>query len=275
MRAWRLDVDRTRIEGTAGKGLEISFDVTRSLEQASNSAQVRIWGLKAETRQALSGLSVKGKRPGKIKTELHAGTDKALFLLFHGDLRYSHSERDGSDWVTTVEGEDGGRAQADSQINRSFAPGTRVDQVALACANALGLGLGNLPQALKGTSQTFDSGTTVSGKASDNLRGLLKSLDLRYSVQHGVIQVLATDRGLQIPQVLISKNTGLVGSPTRTPEGRVLARVLLQPGLDPGVRARLQSDEFKGTYIVRSNKMAGDASGQEWYSDLELQEPTS
>ena len=275
MRAWRLDVDKTRIEGTAGSGLEIAFDVTRSLTLTSNSAQIRIWGLRAETRQALSGLSVKGKRPGKIKTELHAGTDKALFLVFHGDLRYSHSERDGGDWVTTVEGEDGGRAQADAQINRSFPPGTRFDQVILACASALGLGTGNLTQALAGVTKTFDAGTVVSGKASDNLRRFLNSVGLRYTVQHGVLQVLAPDTGLRLPIVKVSKTTGMVDSPSRTPEGRVLVRTLLQPGLDPGIRVYLESNEFKGTYVVNTTKMTGDASATEWYADLELQEPAA
>lgn len=274
MRTWRLDVDTIRIEGDGSQGLEIAFEVERKLTPP-NTCTVRIWNLSEAHRRQLGALTVRGQAPGRIRTELVVGRREpnapaADFLLFKGDLRYARNERDGADWVTVIEGDDGGRALVDARIQRSFPPGTRVDQVVRACADALGLGLGNLPPLLAGL-RTYDQGTVLSGRASDCLRGVLRGIGLSYSIQHGVLQACRAGQPLAVPVVKLSPSSGLVGSPTRTPEGRVLATALLVPGLDPGVRVQVESAEIpRGTYGVRAVRYEGDASAQPWYAHLEL-----
>lgn len=277
MRTWRLDVDTIRIEGDGTRGLEIAFDVQRGLTPP-NTATIRVWNLSEAHRRQLGALTVRGQAPGHIRTELTAGkrvggvtTD---FLLFKGDLRYARNERDGADWVTTIEGDDGGRALVDVTIQRSFPPGTRVDQVVRACADALGLGLGNLPPLLAGL-RTYEQGTVLSGRASDALRGVLRGIGLSYSIQHGVLQAARAGVPLNVPVVRLSPTSGLVGSPSRTPEGRVLATALLMPGLDPGARVQLESQEIpRGTYAIRGVRYEGDASATPWYAHTELETPS-
>lgn len=276
MRTWRLDVDTIRVEGVIDtpravtKGLEISFDVERSIEHAPNTCKLRVWNLNRDQRRALAALSVRGQRPGKIRTELTIGSGDQSFLLFKGDLRWAVSEQDGGDWETQIEGDDGGRAHVDARINRSFPPGTRVDQVVRACADALGLGLGNLPPFLTGL-RAYDEGTAVSGRASDALRGVLAGIGLTYSVQHGVVQAQRGGAPLALPIVLLKPGAGLIGSPSLTPEGRVAAIALLRPGLDPGARVQLESAEVpRGTYAIRRMRAEGDASSTPWYAHLEL-----
>jgi hypothetical protein len=272
VRSWGLKVGTVGIEGNADSGLEIAFDVVRSLGGEPNTASIRVWGLSRAHRQELEKLSVKGKRPGKIATELRAGYDDQQFLLFKGDLRYARNERDGQDWLTTVEGDDGGRAHLDAQVQRAFPPGTLASQVAIACAEALGLGLGNLPSALAGLTTTYAQGTVLSGLASAELRGVLAGLGLNYSVQHGSLQVVRRGAGLPVPIVKISSGKGLVGSPTRSPEGYVLAVAFLRPGFDPGARVQVESQDIRGVYTSRAVKYEGDASGNPWYAHLELRE---
>lgn len=270
MRTWRLDVDTIRIAGSAESGLEIAFDVERSIQHTPNTAKVRVWNLNRDQRRTLAQLSVRGERPGRIRTELVAGADGREFLLFKGDLRWASSTQDGGDWETLIEGDDGGRAHVDARVNRSFPPGTRVDQVVRACTDALGLGLGNLPGFLAGL-RSYDEGMSLTGRASDALRGVLRAQGLTYSVQHGVIQVQRSGQPLNLPIVRLAPGAGLVGSPSLTPEGRVTAVSLLQPGLDPGARVQLESAEVpRGTYAVRSVRYEGDASSTPWYAHLEL-----
>lgn len=278
MRTWRLDVDTIRIEGDGTRGLEIAFEVQRGLTPP-NTCTVRVWNLSESHRRQLGALTVRGKAPGRVRTELVVGRREGAapgtdFLLFKGDLRYARNERDGADWVTTIEGDDGGRALVDATIQRSFPPGTRVDQVVRACADALGLGLGNLPAMLAGL-KTYDQGTVLSGRASDALRGVLRGIGLSYSIQHGVLQAQRAGVPLNVPVVRLSPTSGLIGSPTRTPEGRVLATALLMPGLDPGARVQLESQEIpRGTYGIRGARAEGDASATPWYSHLELETPS-
>lgn len=271
MRSWRLDVDTIRIEGDASEGLEISADVERSIKHEPNTASVRVWNLPRDARRKLQQLSVKGKQPGKIRTELHAGYDGVNILLFKGDLRFANSEQDGADWVTTIEGDDGGRARLDARVSQSFPPGTRVDQVIKACTDALGLGTGNLLPLLSGL-PAYDAGTSLEGRASDCLRGLLRGLGLSYSVQHGTLQALQNGAALGGLVTKLTPTSGLVGTPTRTPEGRVQCTSLLRPGLDPGLRVRLESEDLQGTYKVRSVRYEIDASANPWYAHLELSE---
>ena len=272
MRSWALTIDTIGIEGSAEGGLEIAFEVLRTLKGEPNTASVRIWNLSKAHRQQLEALSVKGKRPGRIRTELRAGEVGHEFLLFKGDLRYANSERDGADWVTLVEGDDGGRAHLDARVQRAFPPGTLITQAIFACTDALGLGLGNLPNALAGNLRTLDQGTVLSGQASTELRGLLRGLGFAYSVQHGVLQVLPLNGALSLPIVKLAPGRGLVASPTRTPEGFVQAVALLRPGLDPGCRVQIDSERTQDVFTVRSVKYEGDASAVPWYANLELKE---
>lgn len=275
MRTWALACGGLAFRGTSGSGPEIAFEVARSLKAEPNTASIRVWGLSEDQRGQLEALSVAGKRPGRIATRLEAGSEGEQFLLFAGDLRYARSERDGATWVTTIEGDDGGRAFLDAQVRRAFPPGTPLATVARECANALGLGLGNLDLALRGLTQVSEAGTVISGRASEELRGVLRALGLTYSIQHGVIQVLPRgSAALQVPIRKLSPTSGLIASPCQNAEGYLEATSLLLPGLDPGVRVAIESRRVRGTYRVRSVRYQGDASAVDWYAALELDRAT-
>lgn len=275
MKAWRVRVDTLRFTG-----LDISFDVEKSLRREPNKCTLRVLNLSADHRRQLEQLNTTRKRgPGRIRVELEAGyRETGMSMVFRGDLRTALStQEDDGTWVTTLEGEDGGRAVLWARVNRSFPAGTRVDQVIRACAEAMGVGVGNLEDAiqgarLEGAGATFTEGTVLSGPAPDELDGVLRSVGLTWSVQNGVLQLLQRGQALQTTAVRLTSDTGLVGTPGRAADGTVTAKAFINPELYPGRQIQLDSPNVRGFFRVRKAKYSGDSAGDTWYVAMECLE---
>jgi hypothetical protein len=269
-RAWKVKVDTLQFSE-----LDISFEVEKTGRREPNKCSLKIWNLTRDHRRQLEALTVR-RGQGQIRVELEAGYQNQLGLIFRGDLRRASSHREGPDVITEVEGEDGGRAVLWGRVNRSFPAGTPVETVLRACAEAMGVGMGNLAEAsagarLEGGGNTFAEGTVLSGPAAEELDHLLRSMGLRYSVQNGVLQILQRGQALQTTAVRLSPTTGLVDSPEVNADGTVSATCLLNPDIYPGRQVQFDSVDLAGTYRVEKAKYQGDSFGGEWYIHMECQ----
>lgn len=263
-RDWQLRLDNLII-----KGLDIAFDVEKTIRRTPNTCSLQVWNLNAEHRRHLEQLSVRKKRgPGKIRVEIEAGYVDARTLIFRGDLRRAATKRDGSDLVTTIEGDDGGQAIKWSRVNESFPPGTRVVDVLLSLTQAMGIGQGNLMEVAPLVT-TFTNGTVVSGNAANELGEILASVGLTYSVQNGVLQVLRRGQGLQATAIRLSSSTGLVGTPEANADGTITVTSLLIPDLYPGRLVVLDSPSLSGGFHVTKCKYTGDTFADAWYIEME------
>lgn len=277
-RTWRI-----RIADFESRDIEFAFDVEKSLQHTPNKATVTVYNLSSGHRRQLEQLNVYSRpgatggshRQGRIRVEVEVGYGTNTFLLFRGDLRTALSERP-DDWVTKIEGEDGGRSVLWSRVNRSYQPNTPVFVALRDCAQAMGVGIGNLTDyqdvTLEGGSNVFTMGTVLSGSAPDELQGLCRSLGLTYSVQNGVLQFLRRGQALQTQTVVLRAGTGLVDLPTRQPDGTIVAKALIQPELYPGRQVNIDTDSVRGFYRIHKAKYAGDTSAQDWYVTLECRE---
>lgn len=260
--------------------LDVSFDVEKSTLREPNKCGLTVYNLGPDHRAQLEQLNTYRKTgPGRIRVVLEAGyQDPGPSLIFRGDLRNALSTQDPDrTWVTKIEGEDGGRAVLWSRVNRSFPAGTRVDTVVRACAEAMGVGVGNLDDVvqnlrLESGGAVFTEGTVLSGRAPEELDGVLRSVGLTWSVQDGVLQLLQRGQALQSTAVRLSADTGLVGAPTRTPDGTVIARMLMLPDVYPGRQVWLDTDAVRGYFRVKKAKYTGDSAGDAWYIATECLE---
>ncbi len=273
--------------------VDVAFEIEKSLDPVPNTVHLEMFNLNLESRKALEALNTyekhyyrgqkRPKKPkgatnlpkeGRIPVEIEAGYADSRSLLFSGDLRRAVSQKkpDGTR-VTTIEGEDGGRSFAVSRISHSLAPGAlRIDGVRL-CAQAMGVGLGNIRDVgeILGGSR-LANGATIHGQAHEELRRLLRPVGVTYSIQNGVLQFVAVGQGLQRRAVVLSPTSGLIGTPEVSSTGFVTVECLMIPNISPGSVVQVVSDEteFSGFYIVHKATYKGNTRSSEWGARLEL-----
>lgn len=264
-----------RVHNLEVSGLDCSWDVVKSVKREPNTCSLRVFNLTRGQRAELSALNLKpakaGIQAGKIRVEIEAGYETTgRSLRFRGDLRTCIHERVGSDWQTTIEGEDGGRSVLLGRIVHSFPAGTTYAAAIAQCARAMGLGIGNLAEVTGALTRTFVNGASFHGAASVLLAQLVRALGVTYSIQNGVLLFQRAGTALTGKAVLLTAATGLIGAPQRDASGVVKVRSLLIPDLVPGARVLLGEGDFKGLYKITRTADTCETYGQPWYVDCEL-----
>lgn len=277
LRTWAVTVGSLRV----AKPLRVAFTIEKTVHAAPNKASLKLWNL---TRAHQAQLEEQSDAPVLIEAGYEG--EHGLETIFAGQVhraRGGHrdgragnrTEQDGPDVVTQIEAIDGGRSYREARVSQSFGAGTSVGVVVRACVTALGLGVGNLDEALRTIELEaggvgYSDGTVLAGQASRELSRLLSAFGLRWSVQHGALQVLRRGQPLQTQAVRLSPETGLLGSPEIGTRGRVKVRALLTPELWPGRRVILSSQRLEGRFEVRTVSYEGDSHGDSWTAECEL-----
>lgn len=274
-RTWLLTVG-----GTDLTDLDLAFKVERTTRRTLGSAEIRVWNLSRSTRATVEAAAAE-----HAVVVLRAGLGNAEPpVIFRGDARQAFTARDArTDLVTTIVARDGGTAFAEGRTSRSYAPGTPVSTVLRDVVHDLGIGEGNLADylsslTLRNGAQGFGDGFVAAGPARRLLDHIIRGAGLRWSIQGGALQIQARGAPLPARAVVLSADTGLVESPTWDEAGRrsagrrgvCTAKVLIQPGIEPGKRVRLESEIITGDFEVRKAVYAGDTRGNDWYATLEL-----
>lgn len=254
--------------------LRVAFEIERTLAGAPGKAKVQLWNLTRDHQTEI-------EQAGAAQLVVEAGYEDArgLEMLFSGRVARSHghgqptrgTERQGRDIVTTIEGTDGGIELRERRVSQSFGAGVRVSTVVRACADALGIGAGNLEEQLAALgAPTLTGGTVLTGNASHELTRLLGSFGLRWSVQSGALQVLPLGGSLPTLAVRLTPDTGLVDQPEIGTRGRVRVTALLTPDIWPGRAVILESARARGRYVCRTVTYSGDTTAQDWYATADL-----
>lgn len=264
-RRWAVQIGTLRTTD-----LDVEFKATRTLHGRGGTAEVTLYNLAAVHRRELAGQ----RRPF---VRLEAGYADGMSVLFQGDARQVTVRPQGPDWVARVTAGDGEHALRTARVGRSFGPDTRLVEVLAALADALGVGAGNLPQALAGrgldrVGDTFPEGVVLHGPAVEALDRLARSAGLEVSVQAGVLQLLPLGGALQRGAVLLTPDTGLLESPEIQKTRTVKAKALLIPDLVPGQKVRLRSATLDALYRIEQADYAGDTRGEAWDVDMTLRE---
>jgi hypothetical protein len=265
-------------------GLDVRFRVQRALRDEPDTLELTIYNLNNRHRSELqafgAGLPVRleaGYRPKQLTVGAAAALDaigvaSSLPLIFGGDLREVSSAREGPDWVTTLTAGDGDTAQK-KRVNKGFGPGTPLRFAIEQVASELGLGLGQLPKeianaALWDGGRQFPGGIVLSGNGFRQLTRLLTAAGYTWTVQDGEIVVVRAGASFGTA-VLLTSETGLVGSPVPANDGRISAQCLLQPDLVPGRQVEFGARHVKGHYLVETAAYVGETAGQDWYVQFE------
>lgn len=270
-RRWRVTVGTLSL-GDGGGGadtLDVRFKIRRDTGAKPNKCELTIYNLTADHRNELA-------RAHHAPVRVEAGYVDGTSLIFAGTTRDVSSVSDGTDWTTTIEAGDGQRRFQSGRALRSFGPDARAEDVIRGLAEALDVGIGNAREALRAAAldrvgQAFPNGTVLHSGAADQLTALTRSVGLEWSIQSGVLQLLARRGALATDAVRLTPESGLIGSPEVAASGKVTAKSLLIPDIAPGRLVRIESEHVTGTYRIEVAEYTGDSApaATEWFAEIE------
>lgn len=238
---------------TVVKGLFMQFDVEKTSEKTPNRVRIQITNLNETSRSTLEQKNV--------IVRLEAGYQNQLDELFIGNISRGSSERGGHDWVTSIEAGDGEKAFGAAQVNTTLGPGANTKQVLETLATALGKGIGSIKGVLD--TDIFQNGITLTGDVSQRIDEITDKMGLEWSIQDDKLQVLPPDVPSEEIGIILTPETGLIGSPVRREEakkgGKFLEfNALLRAQIKPGISLRIQSREVDGFFKIRKAQYSGD-----------------
>ena len=292
-RSWKVTVDTLDVSG-----LDIEFRILSTIKPEPNKCVLTVWNLTDEHRGELLKRNDPTKKGPGIPCRIEAGYIDNTSILFDGDLREVSSKRDGADWKTTISGDDGGRLYREGNISTQFAAGASIGGIIKQCAEAMGVGMGNVSDftasaEIAGIGSTLPHTMTLHGNAAKELTRVLSSVGLVWSIQHGALQVQSKGKPLDLGAILLTPDTGLLDSPeaaidatiglgnpqqfaagakqktTHPPKpkdpGIVKVKSLLIPGMAPGRKIDLRSAHFRGGYMLTECEYIGQSWANDWH----------
>lgn len=277
-RAWRVQVGPF-----VSTDLDLSFKVQRSVASRAGTCELTIYGLSETQRSQILALprrrafgSAVGERRDGTVVELSAGyLEGERPVIFRGNLRRAVQKREHPEWSVELTAGDGEFAIRTARSRRAFSADVALRDVVRAIAEDMDLGAGNVDETtasaeLGTVGAIFPGGHVAHGSAADTLTTLCRAAGLEWSVQGGVLQLLPRGRALSRTAVVLSPDTGLIGSPEKNGRHKAKASCLLIPGLIPGGLVELRSSVLSGTYRCGHMDIAGDTRGAEWGATLDL-----
>ena len=264
-------------------GHRIAFDIEKSLKPEPNTCTLHVYNLSESQRSSLeemrpkvSGLTklevTKGGKPLKATTgipcSIEAGYQDDNAQIWLGDMRDVYSVRDGADWITVLESGDAEKAYTNGRLHVAYGPRTSPDTALRAMVRAMGVSEGNVAQVaakllLKGKMLT--RGLVLSGPVSQHITNFCRSADLEWSIQDGAIQILDRGKALLARPILVSANTGMVGSPTVDNDGILTVKMFINPDFRVGGLLLMKAARIKGLYRTLAAKWSGDTFDGDWY----------
>ena len=290
-------------EGGKGKelaGLRFSFSIQKGSTKTPNQCTVKVWNAAPDTRALIEVI-------GNVLI-LQAGysEDIGATTIFTGNVTRTLTMREGPDWITELELQDGFIEFRDAKVSLSFGKGATVLQVVSAISKKFGLPVRPLPADV--AKKQYQAGFAFVGRVRDAMDKACENGGLEWSIQNREIQIIKKGGGFKRKAYLLTPDTGLVGSPMqesktmtekaaskegitasqpgvrktteRDKDGEVQevlqvfgykVKTLLQPLIEPGGYVQVKSKGIDGEFFrVEEVLHVGDTHGNEWHSELTL-----
>lgn len=254
--------------------LRVQFKVEKNLAKDPNTCEVIVTNAAPGTRTDLC------RTPLVLRIDAGHRQDAGARHVFTGSLRHGYSKRDGVNWSTVLELGDGAAMFDGARASRAFTRGTRKVDVVRYVASTMGV---ELPRELANDpdlQRTIASGETVYGDSHAEMTRLLAPFGYSWSVQDGRFQALRDEQAAPGTALVISKDTGLIGSPQfKTPSKgdvkknkppELTFKTILYPQITPGFLAHVQSEAIDGIFRAERVTHTGDShSNDDWVTEVE------
>lgn len=280
LRACSLVVGSNSGSGLDLGELRITFKTKKGDMETPNSAEINVYNLSEATASKI--------QREFTQVALSAGYVGNVGLIFRGNIRQVRTWREnGVDTVLAILAADGDRAYNFATVNTTLAAGsTPADRVRVCQGSmaAKGTEAGYTPD-LGG--QALPRGVVMYGMARQYMRDEAQNTGTDWSIQDGKVQMVPRKGYLPGQAVLLTHETGLIGTPEQTQDG-ISVRALLNPQLRVGGRIKLDNKSVKrmqstlkmaagqtaprldddGVYRILKVEFSGDTRGTDWYADM-------
>lgn len=238
--------------------LRITFKASKNDESKPNTMDIEVYNLSEQNRALLESKNA--------QIVLEAGYDGKAGVIFKGNITRAYHEKEGGDIISKLEVADGGHRYRNARIEKGIPPGAKTSQVLDELIKSMGLVKG----AVVGVPNSqYANGISLSGLSKDRLDDICRKEGLQWSIQDGAIQIIPETQATNDSAILVSSNSGLIGSPSRTKEG-IEFKMLLNTNLRPGRRVKIEGRFLKGDYKITQVEHSGDSHEGEFISDCKV-----
>lgn len=259
-------------QGIKFTDLRIVFNVKKTEEISTNTAQITIYNVSDETAK-------KVVRVGS-KIILRAGYEDegGVANLFFGDVQRAISKKTNSDKMITIDAFDGAQNKQESNIQLSYQSGISVNVILQDIISAFGLPLGNK---LTPSSLQYANGYSFIGKTRDALNEIVAYMGKIWTIQNEQLLILNEDETISRIGLRITPQTGLLEIPeiledkneqtdVQEVPKRFRIKTLLYPQITPGVELKLESSVGNGIFKVETVELNGDNYGGDFVAISEI-----
>jgi hypothetical protein len=238
-------------DATTGKNalvvedLRVTFEVTKTIGAAPNTAVVRIFNLNPDNE-------------GRVKGEfneifVNAGYQGQQLVIFRGNIVDARRIHEGTDYVMEVQAADGDRDQRKTIINVTLEKGTSTqDLINHITGKFTTTKQGHL--AIKNT--TRGRGEVFSGPATQILGNVALESDAHWSIQDGFLEIVPVDSTLPTEAIVLRSDTGLLKAPELNDKG-VRALTLLNPRIRVNGKVLIDNNDLKAKVFKQRDRKPG------------------
>lgn len=271
------------VAGSNGQGLELGelrvvFKVSKGAVETPNSAEIRVYNPSEATANSI--------RREFSQVVLQAGYQGGFGIIFSGNIRQVRRGREnGTDTWLEIIAADGDWAYNYAVVNTTLAAGSTPADRMKVCQGAFsekGVQEGHMTDP---GGNGLPRGKVMYGMARKHMRDAACGSGCEWSFQDGKVQVVKASGYLPGEAVVLTHETGLIGTPEQTNEG-IKVRCLLNPSLRIGGRIKLDNKSVQqvktdlkmralypprldhdGLYRILRLDFVGDTRGNDWYAD--------
>lgn len=228
-----------------------SFNISRTMSSAVNTAFVNIYGLSQLTREKIYKDRYDMIR--YIKMNIYAGYRSGVALIFSGHIKECTSFRDSgaTEFITQIEAWDGGLGMYLGENNNTYPAGTAYQQIlADLSQNLTDVEVGVISDNLE-IEKPLRS-VSFNGKTIDDLKTYTKG---NLFIDNGVINFIDNEKEVLEGNIgIISVDSGLLGTPKRK-ETNIIVEMIFEPQIILGQQLILESKTLP--YLNQTYKVLG------------------
>jgi hypothetical protein len=263
-RKYRIRFGQSGSPGREINGLRIAFNVERDSDSGANSATIEIWNLAKESVVELE------RKDCVVTLEAGYGTD--IGMVFKGNDILLNQRRELPDVITEIRAGDGGKQIRTQVASIGFEPGALIKDVIKSLVDTFNDVTKSNIDINKLDLGKFSQGFVANGRTKKLLDDILKPRGYQWSIQDGEVRIIQETATSDEMMFVISAKSGLIGSPTKTKNEEKTGlnfTTLLNAGLRPYRRVKLESENVTGIYKIDKVVHRGDSWSGDWITLVE------